>query len=129
MVEQRRSALLSSAEEGNGSSGLESCPRTAKVHAMKIPANNASLAPLHLPNFPVPVDLEKGDGWYAIAARPECGRQAVNQEFLHKTNSLKRAAILPTGAQHAQLIFNFERIRNIDLRRCIFSRGHRPRTS
>src|SRR4029453_8831738 len=63
-------ATVSSVEEGNGSSGIDSCPRTAKVHAMKIPANKR------------PTDLEKEEGWAVMVARLLSSRKSVNQKFL-----------------------------------------------
>jgi hypothetical protein len=51
---------------------------------MKIPAINARLALLDWPNFPVPVDLGKGDGWFDMAARLECRLQAVNEKIWSK---------------------------------------------
>ena len=57
---------------------------------------------------------------------PPLGRQS---KIFRPNKPLKRAAISPTGAQFMQLIFNFERVRNIDLRRGIFSRGHRVGTT
>src|SRR5437870_9992581 len=61
----------------------------------------------------------------AIAWRGEYGAadKPVNAKFLPDTASLKRAATLPTRLQLPQLVPNFERIRNIDLRRRILGGG------
>src|SRR4029453_641729 len=110
-------ATVSSVEEGNGSSGIDSWPRTVKVHAMKIPANNP------------PTDLEREECWTGIAARLLGSRKSVNQKNFLSTDRVERSAILPIGPEFKQLIFNFERIRNIDLRRGIIGGNHRLGTS
>src|SRR4030095_16708214 len=81
-------------------------------------------------NFPLPVGVENGQGYVRITAEASVLAKTGQTQIPHvKTVSLERTLILPARLQFTQQISNFERIRDIDLRRRIIGGGDRFSTT